>query len=443
MKQYRIRGSTADEILASAERGIRDGSLAPGDALPTVRGLATELSVSPTTVAAAYRELRSRGLVVAEGRRGTRVSAAPPVATGALPVVPAGVLDLAAGNPDPALLPDLAPALTALARSRAEPHLYAEQVHLPELLERARADLSGDRLPSEHLSVVSGALDGIERALTAHLRPGDRVAVEDPGYLGVLHLLRAMGLVLEPVDLDDSGPLPASLERALAKGARACVLTPRAQNPTGAALDAAREKELCQVLAAHPGVLVVEDDHAGSSAGIAARSLCRAADRPFAVVRSVSKTLGPDLRLAVLSGDAETVARIDGRQALGTRWVSHLLQRIVVELWSSAGVRKQLERAARVYGERREALLAALAERGIEARGRSGLNVWVPVASELPVVQQLLEAGYAVRAGEAYRLASPPALRITTAALDAREAARVADALADALRPAGGRSLDA
>ena len=142
---------------------------------------------------------------------------------------------------------------------------------------------------------------------------------------------------------------------------------------------------------------------------------------------------------------AETVARVDGRQALGTRWVSHLLQRIVVELWSSAGVRKQLVRAARVYTERRQTLLTALAERGIEARGRSGLNVWVPVPSELPVVQLLLQAGYAVRAGEAYRLASPPALRITTAALDPAEVPRLADSLAAALRPSGdrGRSLTA
>ncbi len=411
---------------------MRDGELSAGEALPTVRALAKALGVSPTTVAAAYRELGRRGLLVTEGRRGTRVSPAPPVSAVSAAPLPAGTRDLASGNPDPALLPRLAPFLGRLARLDPEPHLYAEQVHLAALTDLAGDRLRADGVPFPGLSVVSGALDGIERVLLAHLRPGDRVAVEDPGFGGVYHLLRAMGHPPVPLALDDRGPVPESLERALGRGARAVIVTPRAQNPTGAALDAGRAAELVAVLAGRPEVLIVEDDHGAEASGAAAVTLCSEDTPRFAVVRSVSKTLGPDLRLAVLAGDPETIARVEGRQLLGTRWVSHLLQHLVVLLWKDRGVTRRVARAGRTYGARRDALLDALAELGIRAHGRSGLNVWVPVPEETAAVQHLLAAGYAVRAGETHRLASPPALRITTAALPEEEAPAVAAALAAA-----------
>src|SRR5205085_5716673 len=163
-------------------------------------------------------------------------------------------------NPDPALLP---PLRAALGRVAAEHHMYGAGAHEPRLLELARTHFAADHVPHDHLAVVSGALDGIERVLAAHLRPGDRVVVEDPGYYGVLDLVPAMGLVPVPMAIDDSGPRPDSLAAALQRGAEAVVVTPRAQNPTGAALDRARATQLRSILRSHPDVLVVEDDHAG------------------------------------------------------------------------------------------------------------------------------------------------------------------------------------
>jgi DNA-binding transcriptional MocR family regulator len=422
-----IGGNRAGEISASVEAAIRSGDLSPGEPLPSVRRLAEHLRVSPTTAAAAYRDLQIRGLVTAAGRRGTRVSPRPPVRHLSPATVPPGTRGLLDGNPDPAFLPDLGP---ALARLRPPPLLYGEPANLRALLDLGAELFRADAIPADFLLVVGGALDGIERALMAHLRPGDRVAVEDPGYPPVFDLLLALGLTPVPVAVDDRGVLPDELEAAAHGPLAALVLTPRSQNPTGAAVDAERARELREVLARRPDLLVIEDDHGGAVSGAAVHSVAgRALDR-WAVVRSFSKSLGPDLRLALMAGDPVTISRVEGRQQLGVGWVSHVLQRLVVTLWRDRQVQVLMARAADAYTARREALLAALAAHGLRAKGRSGLNVWVPVADEQVALRRLLDAGWAASAGERFRLRSAPAVRLSIGRLPVEEAPAVAAALA-------------
>jgi DNA-binding transcriptional MocR family regulator len=431
--QYKISGDSASTIARSIETGIRDGRLASGAPVPAVRALATQLRVSPSTIAAAYRVLTSRGLLQSDGRRGTRVRHRPPLPTRSAAPIPSHVRDLASGGPNPALLPDLRP---VLARIDATPRSYGERANFADLLRLATGQFERDGISAGALAVTGGALDGIERALQAHLRPGDRVAIEDPGYPGVIDLVAALGLVAEPVALDDAGVLPDALDEALRRRAAACILTPRAQNPTGAAFDAARARELRRVVKTHPDVLVIEDDHAGPIGG-ATFTVCDRAQARWVVVRSVSKSLGPDLRLAVLSGDATTIARVEGRQLIGTGWVSHVLQRIVAALWADRATAERVRAAGATYTARRQGLIDALARHGVDAHGRSGLNVWVPVPEELPVVRSLLDAGFAVNGGERYRIASGPAIRITITTLAADEIEPLAAAVAASLAPAG------
>ncbi len=311
---------------------------------------------------------------------------------------------------------------------------------LPELLKLARAQLGADGIPGEHLCVLSGAMDAIERVLQANLRPGDRVAVENPGYAALYDLLRAQGLALEPVALDEHGMLAHSLREALSRGALAVVITPRGQNPTGAALDAARAHELAAVLAEFPRTLLIEDDHLGPVAGRKLHSLLAAGARPerWAATRSVAKALGPDLRLAILAGDNHTIARVQGRQQCGPGWVSHILQRLVLGLWSDPSVHELIEQASATYTQRREQLLDELAGVGIEAHGASGLNVWIPVPEEAHAVGALLQRGWVLAPGAPYRLGGAhPGIRATTATLTQPEASRLAADLAHVLNPTG------
>src|SRR3982751_2382136 len=101
---YQISGSSAAAISDSIERGVITGDYVWGAALPPVRVLAGALHVSPATVAKAYQDLRQRGVVETDGRRGTRVRSRPAVASprSALRLpVPPGMVDLSAGEPDP------------------------------------------------------------------------------------------------------------------------------------------------------------------------------------------------------------------------------------------------------------------------------------------------------------------------------------------------------
>ncbi len=433
LRQYRITADSAAELVRGIEADVASGALSPGQRLPSVRRLAADVGLSPVTVAAALAELRRRGVVVTEPRRGTRIGQGPPIGSSWSPLpVPPGARDLSRGNPDPALLPNLG---RALERSELPVRLYGEPQVVPQLLELARSQLSADGIPAEDLCIVSGALDAIERVLQAHVRPGDRVAVENPGYAALYDLLRAQGLLLEPVPVDDRGMLPGDLRGALSRGAVAAILTPRGQNPTGAALDATRARELSKVLADFPEILVVEDDHLGPVAGSELHTLA-AARLHWAATRSVAKALGPDLRLAVLAGDAETIARVQRRQQCGPGWVSHILQTLVLGLWTDPDARAIVEQAAEEYAERRQRLLGLLERGGVRAHGASGLNVWIPVHDEAAAVSALMQRGWVVAPGAPFRLAgAAPGIRVTTATLSAGEAQRLASDLAAVLTP--------
>ncbi|GAA4703023.1 GntR family transcriptional regulator [Phytohabitans rumicis] len=431
---YQIAGSTSAEISASVESGVRTGGLPAGAPLPAVRALADLLGVSPGTVAKAYQTLRQRGVIETAGRNGTRVRPRPPVVSsrGMLrPAVPAGVLDLSSGEPDARLLPPLGPHLAAIATQSQTPIGYGDAGVLPDLAELVRSRLTADGVDAPAVTVTSGALDGIDRLLAAHLRPGDPVAVEDPGWANLLDLVAALGLRAVPVPVDGDGPTPAGLRTALAAGARAVVVTTRAQNPTGAAVTVPRAAALREVLGGHPDVLLIEDDHAAELADVPLCPLA-GATRTWAFVRSASKPYGPDLRVAALAGDEATVARVAGRMRIGAGWVSTLLQRLVMRVWTDRSVAAGVAAAGASYDRRRDALHAALTAHGLVAHARTGINVWVEVPDETRAVTALRDSGYAVAPGALYRQRTAQGIRITVSPLSEADIAAVADAVAAA-----------
>jgi DNA-binding transcriptional MocR family regulator len=440
---------SASGIAAAVNGLIKSGELGTGARLPTVRNLARALGTSPTTVSEAWRSLVRVGAVRTEGRNGSFVAEP---RHGGFPTrfwriaAAAGefALDLSAGVPDPALLPDPHRLLAAAGRGPALSG-YLDPPVLPELERAVRRVLAPTGDP-ERLTVVDGSLDAVDRVLTSLVRLGDRVVVENPTFPPFLDLLELLGARPLPVPVDAEGMRADLLRDTLAgaptQGAPAVLLLqPRAHNPTGAALTPGRAGELAAALrAGAPNCVVVEDDHVGDIAVAPPASLAGHRPEHTVAIRSFSKSHGPDLRLAAVTGPAELIEPVIARRSLGPAWSSRLLQRLLADMLDDPGCAATVARAREVYARRREALTTALAARGIEVLARDGFNLWVPVSGERDALVLLAARGIGAAPGRPFLVAPVTGehLRVTTALLPEDEAESVADALADAcLRPDG------
>lgn len=420
----------ADSIRRAIEQAILDDRLKPGDTLPTVRTLAADLGINKNTVAVAYRQLQQSGLVIADGRRGSIVArqASPHAGNADGGRQTMSVRD---GNPDIAFLPSEADLRAALERMNVSHHLYGEQRNYAPFLQWAMDCFAADNLPVDRgVFVSAGALDLIERAFNAAgLPPGCKIAVEDPGYMSSLALVRSMGFEPVPLALDQSGVVPASLAAALKAGASAVLVSSRGQNPTGIATSKTRAAELKRIAAGTTNVLFIDDDHS-SLLGLAPYYPWHsAAGGRWLTVRSLSKFLGPDYRIAIATGDADTIERLETRQSVGMGWVSTFLQRLALELLTTSTVQKKIVSAGVTYRERYEALFSALKKKGFNVAGSAGLNLWVPIANEREVAERLFDAGWLVRRGRDFCITNQSGIRVTCARMTTQQSLAFTEAL--------------
>ncbi|RCS66085.1 aminotransferase class I/II-fold pyridoxal phosphate-dependent enzyme [Brachybacterium sp. JB7] len=431
-----ISGSTAVEIAHSVRALVDRGELAPGDLLPPVRTLAEQLGINRNTAVAAYRHLARSGVVVSQGRAGTRIAQRAAVAQEGFAA--AGSLrDVGTGNPDPQLIPDLGPALAAAG---GRPVLYGEPVIDRDLERWARDWMAADApaaVEDVRLTLTSGAVDAVERLLAQALQRDDAVALEDPCFLASIHLSRIGGYRAVPVPVDAEGMTVDGLRHALDQGVRAVVSTPRAQNPTGASLSARRAEQLRDVLAEHPYVLVIQDDYYSFLSQQPFHSIIGPEHRRWALVRSVSKFVGPDMCLAVTATDPDTAGRLALRLSPGTTWVSHLLQRITHAVMAAPESLELIHRAGAHYAERNAAFAARLTALGLPVEAGDGMSLWVPVpVPAREVADRLMRRGWLVRTGDEFRLVATGApshhLRLTVHDLSEADARSLAADVAGA-----------
>jgi len=425
-----ITGRTASEIIESVEAAIRGGSFANGDNLPTIRTLADALGVNRNTVASAYRQLSDAGLIEGRGRQGSRV-ATPGASQSRGPTL---LHDIGGGNPDHRLLPDVK---SAIARTRWQQRGYEDPPDDQGLIDFAVRQFERDKLPVGDIWLTNGTFDAIALILRSFLDKNDAVAVEDPCFMTTLGLLRKLEYATVPMAVDDEGVVPAALEQALKSGAKAVVLTPRAQNPFGGSWTARRRDQLAAVIKRYKDVLLIEDDHFAPLSHFQPVTLASADLPNWAIIRSVSKYISPDLRLALVNSSAGLGKKASSISAFTTRWVSSLLQKTVLATVTSSDYEAVLKRAASAYKERRSFMLKALADVGIRAHGADGINVWIPVNDEQGVTRQLMEAGWIVRPGSIFRLATPEAIRVTTSTLTETQAQELAELLFSLQRQGG------
>lgn len=422
----KIQGKTAAQIVDCVRALVQSQQLLPGQALPPVRELAAELDINRNTVAAAYKRLAAAGIALTQGRLGTviRDPYGAGEQEGALPDTP--LTDLASGNPRREWLPDMA---RAFAARPYRPRLYGEPTVNPGLETYGRGWLAPDCPGLFDINVTHGAVDAIERLLASHLVPGDKVAVENPCFLSSINTLRSAGMAAIGVEMDDEGMLPRALEAALEKGARAVLITPRAHNPTGCSLSEKRARALARVLARHPQVLAIVDDHFALLSNAAYHSALPTGAPRWALVRSLTKALGPDIRVALVASDAATSRQLRLRLASGTSWVSHVLQDMVEAALGQTEVAQLMARAREDYVRRRAALEDALRAQGLpHAAQGDGLNLWIPLpADDQAVALAMARRGWLLRHGEAFCVQDPvPGLRVTLSDIEPEQCAQLA-----------------
>lgn len=475
------------EVISTA---IKDGQLKPGARLPTVRNLSTELGVSATTVMSMYARLAEGGYTTGSPGRGTFVAGAGPgyakVPVGAaVPVAAApGVawrrqalaeaelrlrrrfpeaIDLTRGSPARDLLP-----IQALQRAwaRAAETLTATQLQYPltltidpmlseALLPRLAAD-GIDPAPESLLAMNSTQhfLSTLAMVLTraVAVRP-PIVAVEEPGYQTAMDTFERAGCRLLGVPLDRFGATPDGVARAVAAGADAVLLTPRALSPTGATWTEQRRRELAEVLAPARHVWVVEDDYFAELAQTSVGSLGadpRLRDRTV-YIRGFSKSISPDLRVAVGAVGANILPAMVEERSFCDGWTSSFTQRTLGIVLKDARLDDALQLAGATYQEARARFVEVLGEPLQETAGGevertdSGLHAWVRLphgcrASD--VVQRCASDGFLVTNGEPFFLAPGQRrhLRLNVGAGGATVAAGVAESLMAAIGHSAGRS---
>ncbi|PKA44546.1 PLP-dependent aminotransferase family protein (plasmid) [Rhizobium sullae] len=424
----KLSDKTIRGIALETSALIRAGALPVGTKLPAIRDLAFALGVSPATISEAWSELRRQKIISGRGRNGTWVSGdrfvAKPERLASSGNYGEGVLNLTAAVPDVRLLPPLAEAL-AYGASAENLNSYERSRILPELEAAVRRDWPYE---PEAFLATNGGYNAVYTLLHALVMPGASVAIENPTAMRLLDILEDLGVRILPVQCDKDGPLPSSLEAATKYRPVAFLFQPRLHSVTGQSVSRARLEALGNILAGSD-TLIIEDDGVADISGAPKHSLGgRFPDRVIHIL-SYSKTLGPDLRLAVLSSSRAIVEQIQSYRSFSAGWTSRILQAAVAWLLRDQMTDEILDRARNIYQQRRDELTNALRERGVEVDDGAGLCAWVPVSSEPFAMVTLAARGIAVHPGAKFSILPSNHIRVATGNLS-DHSREVADGIA-------------
>jgi DNA-binding transcriptional MocR family regulator len=318
------------EALAELLAGdIRNGKLAPGTRLPSIRQLRQQHGVSPSTVFRAYYRLENLGLVRAHERSGYFVAgsgqaplrepeaAAQPHLSSeedinqlVFSVLGAtqdrNILQMGSAFPSPALFP-----LPRLARSLATSARFldpwAAVASLPPGYQALRQQIAlrylGMGMPQapEQIIITNGALEALNLCLSAVARPGDLIAIESPGFYAAAQALERLKMkaIEIPVNPQEGVDLEV-LEHALqTHPIKACWFMTSFQNPMGTTMSDAAKQALVSLLARHEIPLIEDDVYSELYFGSRQPLPAKAYDQKGLVMHcsSFSKCLAPGYRI--------------------------------------------------------------------------------------------------------------------------------------------------
>jgi GntR family transcriptional regulator/MocR family aminotransferase len=455
------------QIARSLAGDIQRGRLRPGDRLPGSRQLADSLQVHRNTVLAALAELTAEGWIETAPGRGTFVTQgmvqasgkpfarrlgsrlhgpinlpfaiAEPPATYRLPDLPPGTLNLSNSVPDVRLVP-----ARALGRAyrrvlgRHGPELLAysdSQGHagLRAALAALLASTRGLSVSAADVLVTRGSQMALALAARALLRPGDTVAVEEPGYPPAWEAFRAARAVVVPVAVDGDGIDIDALRRlAGCTSLRAVYVTPHHQYPTTVTLKAARRLALLGLARACRLVILEDDyDHEFHYDGRPVLPLASTDHAGLVVyIGTLSKILAPGLRIGYLVAPPAVVRSASAIRSLLDIQGDQTTEAAVAALMEEGELQRHVARVRRIYANRRDILADSLRRAfgdGVEfTLPPGGMALWVRLHLAVDLdewVRRSVEHGVWWSTGRRYAFAGgpPPFARLSFACLNERE----------------------
>jgi DNA-binding transcriptional MocR family regulator len=421
-------GSLKQKLARGLADCVRRGAVHPGIRLPSERSLAQALSISRTTVVAAYDALREMGWLESRTGSGTWVcerssevaaarGSAHAAALAASPMLnllahrdDEDIVDFSLGSPLP--LRELPLSVYTLP-----PDEYAALVHdrlyyplgLPSARQAVAGYYSKAGLPTvpDQVLITNGAQHAVALCSSLHLQRGDSALVEDPAFFGALEALRVAGGRISPLPVEAAGVHVGTLrDRIIATAARIVYLTPTFQNPTGAVMPVAMRKEVARI-ASELAIPIIDDGVLaelvldGTTPPLIASF---APSAPILTVGSLSKLAWPGLRVGWVRAPEPMIERLARLRSANDLGSPLLTQAILVRLLASI---EQLRMLRRSQLKPRRDLMAGLLREALPAwkfrLPAGGLFLWVklPAGDSREFAQVALRHGVLILPGPA------------------------------------------
>ena len=430
-----LGGPLYERVADRLQELVEQGTLRPGERLPSVRRLHDQWSVSISTVLRAYEVLETRGVIEARPQSGHYVRAAqarapiPRQEPGSFTPSPIegedlmvrvtmragqnGLTRLGCGLPDRALLPldELDRVVARVARERPESHDYVVapgHARLRRVLARRLVD-AGCTLGPDDLLVTNGAQEALDLCLRVLARPGDTVVVESPTYFGLLEILRARDVhAIEVPSHPMTGVDVDSVERALKESpVAAVVVSSNFTNPLGALMSDEHKSRLVAVCAAAEVPLVEDDAYGELGFEVGRPPSLKAWDNTGGVLTcgTLSKTLSPGLRIGWVAGGRYQAALVRRKLVSGLACPT-VPQLAAAEYLQTGGYDRHLRRLRRAYRDQIRRL-AKHVEQTFPAgtrinRPRGGQFLWVELpegGDGMALFESAWDAGISVAPG--------------------------------------------
>jgi len=416
-----------DTLIAALQEAIEQGGLRPGTRLRSVRQLAADEGVSPSTAADVYDALAATGRITARPGSGYFVadesahSAAPGTTVAADALwerrieAPGARIRVDAGGgwlpSDWQYVDGIASALRQVARLPGCSEGYGSPNGFEPLRSYFARHLAARDVAADagRIVLTQGASQALDLVVRTLLEPGDTVVVEDPAYPPTLALLRARGVHLLAVSRLQTGPDTDALESLLKRRRiRALFTNTTLQNPTGTSTHPDVARRLVALAVRHD-FTIVEDDIFSE--------LSRAHTKPLAAfdegqrvlyVSSISKTVSPALRVGYVLASPATLAPIVRLKTLSALASSELSERIALGALTQAHYRRHLEALRKRLAASQARVLATLLAQGVELAYQpdAGMFLWGRLPSRDAVGKiwrNAVDAGVLLAPGESFR----------------------------------------